>query len=104
METKQQYYKEGKPTDDKTNPDHYKTGGIETIDIIEAKLTEEGFEGFLSGNIIKYISRYKQKDHLQDLKKALWYLNRLIKVNGDQAIAEERLKNQLTKDQIREED
>jgi hypothetical protein len=64
---------------DKINPDHYKTGGIETIDYIKAKLTKEQFEGYLIGNLIKYTSRYRNKNGLEDLHKAEWYLCRLIK-------------------------
>jgi hypothetical protein len=64
---------------DKINPDHYKTGGIETIEYIKAKLTTEAFEGYLVGNILKYVSRYKSKNGLEDLHKAEWYLCRLIK-------------------------
>jgi hypothetical protein len=63
---------------DKINPDHYKVGGIETINYIEAKLTREAFEGYLRGNVIKYVSRYTEKNGVEDLKKAEWYLQRLI--------------------------
>ena len=56
------------------DPPHYKDGGIETIDFIEAKKL-----GFNLGNAIKYISRAgKKNDALEDLKKARWYLNREI--------------------------
>lgn len=65
--------------DDKVNrPSHYTSGGIETIDFIRAKLTDEQWEGYLVGNIMKYISRYRHKNGVEDLKKAQWYLNRLI--------------------------
>lgn len=60
------------------NPNHYKTGGIETIDYLKAKLSEEAFEGFLAGNVLKYVSRYNDKNGVEDLKKANWYLARLI--------------------------
>jgi hypothetical protein len=63
----------------KINPVHYKIGGIETIDYIEAKLTREQFIGYLVGNVVKYVSRFEYKNGLEDLKKADWYLNRLIK-------------------------
>jgi hypothetical protein len=63
---------------DRINPDHYKVGGIETINYIEAKLTKEAFEGYLRGNVIKYVSRYTEKNGVEDLKKAEWYLQRLI--------------------------
>lgn len=60
---------------DKINPDHYQGGGIETIDYIEAK----GFgRGFNAGNVLKYVSRYRAKNGVEDLQKAQWYLNRLI--------------------------
>lgn len=65
--------------DSKINPDHYKIGGIETIAYIEAKLTKEQFKGYLVGNVIKYISRFEHKNGLEDLKKADWYLSRLLK-------------------------
>lgn len=63
---------------DKINPSHYKTGGIETINFIKAKLSPAGYEGYLEGNILKYISRHKEKGGIEDLKKAEWYLCRLI--------------------------
>jgi hypothetical protein len=56
------------------HPPHYKVGGIEVIDFIEAK----GFN-YRLGNVVKYISRADHKgDRLENLKKAQWYLNREI--------------------------
>ena len=64
---------------DAINPLHYKTGGIETIDFMKAKSTPEEFRGHLRLTSLKYLSRYGQKDNeLQELKKAKWYLDRLI--------------------------
>ncbi len=60
------------------HPPHYKTGGIETIDIIEAKLTREGFRAYCVGNVIKYITRAEHKGGDEDLRKAEWYLKRLL--------------------------
>lgn len=60
------------------NPSHYKDKAIETIDIIKSELTTDGFEGFLAGNVLKYVSRYRNKNGIEDLKKAKWYLERLI--------------------------
>jgi len=58
---------------DNINPNHYKQGNIEVIDfILDQKLS------YLEGNVIKYISRYKNKNGLEDLKKAQWYLNKAI--------------------------
>lgn len=65
--------------DNVNNPVHYTAGGIETIDYMQAKMTKEQFEGYLLGNILKYTSRYPHKNGLEDLKKAQWYLNKLIK-------------------------
>jgi hypothetical protein len=64
---------------DKVNhPSHYTAGGIETLDFIKAKLTREQYEGYLRGNVIKYISRYEHKGGVEDLKKAEFYLRELI--------------------------
>ena len=66
--------------DNVNHPAHYQTSsGLETIDVIEA-FTEglTGFEATNTGNVIKYICRWKNKNGLEDLKKARWYLNRLI--------------------------
>lgn len=60
------------------NPSHYKAGGLEVMDIIEDKLTVAALRGYLQGNILKYLFRYEYKDGLQDLRKAEWYLKRLI--------------------------
>lgn len=62
------------------HPEHYKAKtGLETIDVIEA-FTEglSGGEATNTGNILKYMCRWKKKNGLEDLKKAQWYLNRLI--------------------------
>lgn len=65
------------------NPRHYTNTKFEVIDIIEDKLEYLKYEGFLIGNVIKYTLRYEQKNGLEDLKKARWYLNRLIKARED---------------------
>lgn len=62
------------------HPDHYQsTAGLEVIDAIEA-FTHDlyGIEAFDTGNVIKYICRWKKKNGIQDLKKAMWYLQHLI--------------------------
>jgi len=65
---------------DKTNPGHYKNGTVECIEAIEsATLLLNGFEGFCVGNVIKYVWRYDNKNGIEDLKKAKWYLDMLIK-------------------------
>jgi hypothetical protein len=69
--------------DNINHPAHYADTKIETIDYIEDKLTTEEYGGYLTGNIIKYISRYKKKGGAEDLKKARWYLDRLITKTED---------------------
>lgn len=61
-----------------SHPSHYTSGGIECIDCIKAALGEN-FMGFLIGNVIKYTYRYKDKNGVEDLKKARWYIDRAIK-------------------------
>ena len=57
------------------NPAHYRQGGIECIEAIKASMSEEGFRDYLKGNVIW---RYKHKGKaIEDIEKALWYLNRL---------------------------
>lgn len=67
--------------DDPVNhPAHYTAGGIECIDCIESLITpiKEPTHAFLTGQVIKYLGRYTLKNGLEDLKKARWYLDRLI--------------------------
>ncbi len=66
-----------KNNDDINHPSHYTNGSIEVIEYIDDNLGEN-FEPYYVGNILKYISRYKLKHGIQDLKKAAWYLDRLI--------------------------
>lgn len=63
---------------DNINPQHYKAGGIETIDYMKAKMPPAEFRGYLLGNVMKYTSRAHLKNGQEDLKKAQWYLNKLI--------------------------
>lgn len=63
-----------------SHPDHYQSKkGLEVIDVIEA-FTDglEGIEATDTGNIIKYICRWKKKGGVQDLEKVLWYTQHLI--------------------------
>ena len=60
------------------HPPHYKEGGIETIDFIQAKLTREEYIGYLKGNALKYGSRIGKKDNADiDAGKMAWYAARL---------------------------
>jgi hypothetical protein len=64
---------------DNVNPDHYKQGDIECIEAIKASMTHEEFIGYLKGNAMKYLWRYRNKNGVEDLKKMNWYSDRLIK-------------------------
>ena len=55
------------------SPQHY-TGKIECVEYLRDKLSQEEFTGFCMGNVLKYTSRWRKKDGVQDLKKALVYL------------------------------
>jgi hypothetical protein len=61
------------------HPVHYNAGNIECIDAIEEAVKGlDGKEAFATGNAIKYLWRWKRKGGKEDLKKAVWYINRLI--------------------------
>jgi len=67
------------PLEDTVNkPKHYNMLDTEAIDLIEMSMTKEEFLGYLKGNVLKYIIRYKHKGKsLEDLDKGKWYLERL---------------------------
>ena len=70
-----------KVNDPVNSPSHYADQKIETIDYLESCMSAEQFEGFLIGNALKYLSRYKKKGNpKQDLKKAVWYVNKALEV------------------------
>lgn len=62
------------------HPPHYQSAtGLEVIDVIEAFTSElTGIEAVCTGNVLKYICRWKKKNGLQDLEKTKWYLDKLI--------------------------
>lgn len=61
-----------------SHPSHYCQGGIECIDAVKDATTGlTGIEAFCVGNAIKYLWRFKQKNGVQDLDKAVWYIERL---------------------------
>lgn len=61
-----------------TSPDHYKTGGLQVIDILRKKMSTEEFKGFCKGNVLKYVLRADNKNGVEDLEKAQVYLKWLI--------------------------
>lgn len=61
------------------HPKHYTQGKIECIDAIESAVADlSGLDAVCTANVIKYIWRWKHKNGSQDLRKAQWYLNKLI--------------------------
>lgn len=73
--------------DNVNHPSHYTQGGIECLDAIEASMPAEGFQDYCKGNILKYIWRYRFKNGVEDLKKAQFYLGRMIKSVENMTIA-----------------
>ena len=63
------------------HPSHYSSDKIECIEAIQAQLTKEEYRGFLKGNVAKYIWREKHKGGAESLKKAQWYLERLVELD-----------------------
>jgi len=60
-------------------PPHYNEGNIECIEAIKNSMDKKQFAGYLKGNVLKYLWRYNYKGKpVEDLKKARWYLNKLV--------------------------
>jgi hypothetical protein len=72
-------------TPDPTNPCYYGFGDDAVIECIEY-IESHAFD-FLEGNVIKYVTRYERKNGVEDLKKASWYLDRLIKREERKAVS-----------------
>lgn len=68
-----------KAVDTVNHPSHYTQGGIECIDALEAATADlTGIEAVCTANAIKYLWRWKHKNGVEDLQKAVWYIQRLI--------------------------
>lgn len=67
-----------KVNDPVNHPNHYTQGGIECIKAIEASMSPDGFQDYCKGNVLKYIWRYKEKNGIEDLRKAKVYLDWMI--------------------------
>lgn len=73
--------------DNVNSPSHYTQGGIECIEALKAATVgKTGIEAICVANVIKYVWRYEEKNGLEDVKKARWYLERLIKELEDKTI------------------
>lgn len=76
-EVVEKYGEDAKP-DPVNHPAHYTSGGIECIDAMQAAFGVEAVKDFCLCNAFKYLWRHRNKNGVEDLKKARWYLNRLI--------------------------
>lgn len=61
-------------------PDYYHKGGIDVIGFMETKVNQDEMRGFFRGNILKYVTRFHEKNGVDDLNKAKYYLDRLIEL------------------------
>ena len=78
--------KEEKPKNEPdlvNHPSHYETGKFECIEVMEEALGRDVVKGFCIGNAFKYLYRAKRKNGLEDLKKARWYLDRVISMEDE---------------------
>ena len=71
-------YEYGKPSDKQIGGSHYKDCVIQPVDYIVKNNLD-----FLEGNVVKYITRHKTKNGIEDLKKADFYLDRLIEIKDE---------------------
>jgi hypothetical protein len=68
-----------------SKPKHYNQGGIECIEALKAATTRlTGIEAVCTANAIKYLWRWKDKNGAEDIRKAIWYCERLLKEIGDE--------------------
>ena len=66
------------------HPSHYTNGKIECIDALESATTGlNGIEAVCTANAIKYLWRWKRKNGVEDLRKAKWYIDKLIEKQGE---------------------
>ena len=71
---------DGGSTDMVSHPKHYTQGGIECIDALKAATVgKRGIEAVCVANVIKYLWRYEEKNGIEDVRKAKWYIERLLK-------------------------
>lgn len=70
-------------TDIINHPAHYETGKYECIDVMREALGDEAVKGFCKCNAFKYIYRSNRKNGIEDIKKAKWYIDKLIEMEGE---------------------
>lgn len=64
-------------------PDYYHKGGIDVIGFMETKVNKDEMRGFFRGNALKYVTRFHEKNGVDDLRKAKYYLDRLIELEEE---------------------
>lgn len=78
------------------HPLHYTSGKVECIDAIESATGDlTGIEAVCTGNVIKYVWRWKLKNGIEDLEKASWYLHKLIEKKKDDKYKDEIRKSSI---------
>lgn len=66
--------------DTQVGGDHYRRKELQPWDVMRSWFTQEEFTGFLRGNVLKYVARYRDKGGVDDLRKARHYLDKLIEL------------------------
>lgn len=74
---------------DNINPKHYRVGNIECIDVLLATQGIEAVQNFCICNAIKYLYRHRNKNGIEDIRKASWYLNKYIELSSSQLVEED---------------
>lgn len=70
-------------TDYVNHPPHYETGGVECIDAMVITQGTEAVENFCVCNAFKYLWRHQKKNQIEDIKKAIWYLNKYVELEEE---------------------
>lgn len=71
-----------KDTDVVNHPGHYETGKFECIEVMQEALGVEAVKAFCICNAFKYIYRHQRKNHLEDIKKAKWYIDKYLELHN----------------------
>lgn len=76
------------PVDNVNHPSHYETGKVECIDAMLETQGKEAVQGFCVCNAFKYLWRHRNKNQLEDVKKAIWYLNKFVELEENRGSLE----------------
>lgn len=69
-------------SDNVNHPSHYETGKFECIDVMVETQGVQATKDFCLCNALKYIYRHRRKNGLEDIQKAIWYLNKAVELDG----------------------